>query len=297
MYIELKQAVDKSAQSIGLDKYGKSKMPGCFDYMQAGIGSDKRWVTGIDENSLAIRQIPDLIIRAKTKEEVKERREFLENQLGLDLKADLNNTYWEDFLIKVGTGLNLDLTNPVDLITYYVLLANNYAAPDITMTDAPEYINCKFYMSRLEEEQSTLATKRREKDKATSKLYSLYDNKTKLILIGKYILGTVVKDEMSNDTVYNMLSDYLASEKDKKGEHVRKFLSVCDKTTEEMNIKIIVLEAIGSSLIKFREGLYQRGNITYGTSIDKVIEFISKPENAIEVDSLLEELKERKKGL
>ena len=85
--IEVKQTPDQSAQSIGLDKYGRSKFPTVFEIMQPGRTPDGRWVTGLDENALSINRINDPLLRQQRKEEILEMRLELERLTNLDLSA------------------------------------------------------------------------------------------------------------------------------------------------------------------------------------------------------------------
>ena len=289
-FIEVKQSPDLGAQMLGLDKYDKSKFPGTFEIMQCGRGADNRWVTGLDENALSIKRIQDPELRAKMSEEKKVLREELERLTGHDLSA--NSDYWLNFYIKVVDKLALNFDIPMDRVRYYVLLANNFSAPELEAKIDPEYINTKFYMHRSDSEDSQKVVKSRERDKAVSDLFNMYDHPSKLKLIGRFILGTKVKESMSTDSVYNLLRDALAN--DKEGTIVRKFAEATSKTIEELSYKLVVDEAIQRHVIRIREGYYQRGNATYGKTMKDVLKFLSSPENANEFQSIKEEVEEKR---
>jgi hypothetical protein len=288
--IEIKQSPDQSSQSIGLDKYNMSKFPGCFETIQPGKTSDGRWVTGLDEDALSIKRIKDPVLREQKRQEVLELREELERITGLDLSA--HSKYWDNYYINIvgNLGLNFDLAH--DRIKYYVLLANDQAAPEIDARSNPEYVNTKFYIHRSESEDGQKALKSQERDRVIAELYGMRDNRNKLLLIGKYILGTKIKDSMSLDSVYNTLRDSLTN--DKEGTIVRRFTDAITKTVEELQYKLVVDEAIAKHVIRLREGYYQRGNATYGKSMKEVIKFLSSPENANEFASIKEELEEKR---
>lgn len=288
--VEIKQSADLGAQMLGLDKYDKSKFPGTFEIMQAGRGADQRWVTGLDENAVSIRSISDPELRQKRKEEVKDLREELERLTGHDLTA--TSDFWLNFYIKIVDKLALNFDIPLDRVKYYVLLANNFSAPELEAKGNPDYINAKFYMHRSDNEDNQKAVKSRERDKAVSDLFLLYDNVSKLRLIGRFILGTRVKENMSQDGVYNLLRDALSN--DKEGTIVRKFAEATSKTIEELQYKLIVDEAVQRHVIRIREGYYQRGNATYGKTMKDVIKFLSSPENANEFLSIKEEVEEKR---
>jgi hypothetical protein len=258
--------------------------------LQPGKTADGRWVTGMDEDAISVKSITDPELREKRKEEIKEVREELERLTGQNLSA--TSDYWNTYYIRIVDKLALNFDNPNDRVKYYILLANNYAAPELEAKSNPEFLNSKFYMHRAENEEGQKAVKSRERDKAVADLYAMYDNKPKLVLIGKYILGSKVKDSMSQDGIYNLLRSGI--ENDKEGTIVRKFNEATSKTIEELQFKLILDEAIARHVIRIREGYYQRGNATYGKTIKDVLKFLSSPENANEFASIKEEVEEKR---
>jgi hypothetical protein len=288
--VEIKQTPDLSAQMLGLHKHGRSKFPGTFEVLQPGRGADGRWVTGLDEGALSIKSINDPVLRAKRSDEVRELREELERLTGFNLSA--NSDYWDTYYVKIVEKLALNFDNPHDVVKYYVLLANGYAAPELEARDNPDYIHTKFYMHRAENEEGQKSVKSRERDKATADLYGMYENRAKLILIGRYVLGTKVKESMTQDGIYNLLREALNN--DKEGSVVRKFNEATSKTVEELQYKLIVDEALQRHVIRIRDGYYQRGNATYGKTMKDVLKFLSSPENANEFASIKEEVEEKR---
>lgn len=288
--VEIKQSADLSAQMLGLDKYNRSKFPGTFEVLQPGKTPDGRWVTGMDENAVSIKSISDPVLRAERQEEIRDIREELERLTGLDLSG--TSQYWNTYYIKIVDKLALNFDNPADRVKYYVLLSNHYAAPELEAKADSDYMNTKFYMHRAENEEGTKAVKSRERDKSVAELYAMYDNKPKLILIGKYLLGSKVKDSMTQDGIYNLLRETLTNDKD--GSAIRKFNEATSKTIEELQYKLIVDEAIARHVIRIRDGYYQRGNATYGKTMKDVLKFLSSPENANEFASIKEEVEEKR---
>ncbi len=290
MLVEIKQTPDLSAQMLGLDKHGRSKFPNTFEVLQPAKTPDGRWVTGLDEDAVSIKRIKDPVLRDKLSEEKKELRLELERLTGHDLTG--TSKYWETYFIKIVEKLALNFDNPHDKVKYYVLLANNYAAPELEAKANPDYIHSKFYMHRAENEEEQRSLASRERDKAVADLFNLYMNVPKMKLIGKYLLGTKVKESMSADAVYNLIRNELAN--DKEGTATRKFNEATSKTIEELTYKLIIDEAVAKHVIRIREGYYQRGNATYGKTMKEVIKFLSSPENANEFMSIKEEVEEKR---
>jgi hypothetical protein len=288
--IEVKQTPDLSAQMLGLDKYNRSKFPGTFEVLQAGRTSDGRWITGIDEDSVSVKRISDPVLRQERYEEIRAIRQDLERLTGHDLSG--LSEFWDTFYINIVDKLGLNFDSPLDRFKYYMLIANNYAAPELESINNPDFSGTKFYIHRADTEDSNTSIKSRERDKAISELFNMYENKNKLVLIGKYILGAKIKDEMSKDGIYNLLRSSL--ENDKEGVVVRRFVDATTKTIEELQYKLIIDEAIAKHVIRIREGYYQRGNATYGKTMKDVVKFLSSPENANEFASIKEEVEEKR---
>jgi hypothetical protein len=218
---------------LGLDKYNRSKFPGTFEVLQPGRTPDGRWVTGMDEEATSVRSINDPVARAERAEEIRDIRLELERLTGLDLSA--SSRYWETYYLKIVDKLALNFDNPHDRVKYYILLANNYAAPELEAKSIQNSCTLSIYMHRAENEEGQKAVKSRERDKAVADLYSLYDNnRPKLILIGKYIFASKVKESMSSDGIYNCLEKVLLTDKD--GSIVRKFNEATSKTVEELHL-------------------------------------------------------------
>lgn len=289
-FIEVKQAPDSSAEAVGLNKYNKSKFPGVFEMLQPARTPDGRWITGLDEDAVSIKSIKDPVLREERREEVREMRLELERLTGFDLSG--TSSYWGTYYLKIGEKKALNFDNPIDRIAYYILLSNRYAAPELEAKGNPDYAQAKFYIHRDETEDSSKVLKSRERDKAIADLFALYDNEPKLKLIGKYVLGSKIKDSMKKDTAYKALRE--AIETDKEGNIVRKFAEATSKTIEELQYKLIIDEAIAKHVIRYREGYYQRGNATYGKSLKDAIKFLSSPEHADEFASIKEEVEEKR---
>lgn len=289
MIVEIKQNSDSSAKAIGLDKYNRSKFPGTFDSFTVGKGSDGRWLTGIDEESLTINSILDSEEREKRKAEVRKIREDLERLTNVDLSAT-NDAYWSKYIITItGAKFKLNLANPQDKIKYYVLIANRYAAPEIAVTNNPEYMHTKYYVSRKDEETSVRVVTRKQKDEAKAKLLELSKDEDKFLLIAKFLLGTRrVKKGMNPNTIYELVSEFIEDPNEKT--NISQFLNATKKTVEELQYKLTVDEALRVGIIKIRDGYYQRGGVTYGKSSEEAIDYLSSVENSGEFASLKNEV-------
>lgn len=288
MIVEIKQHTDQSAASVGLDKYNRSKIPGTFEILQPSKGYDGRWLTGIDENSLAINSMRDIAIRDKVKEETIALRKDLESLLNIDLGAN-NDAFWGTYKIILKDNFSLNFSNAQDKLKYYVLIANQYAAPELDAVNNPEYANTKYYVSRKEEEVRERVITAKVKDEARAKLLEISKNSNKFILIAKYLLGARrIKEGMNEGVIYEELSNFLNDTKEKS--NLAKFIEATNKTVEDLQYKLTLDEAVRIGIIKVREGYYQRGNATYGRSLKEALDYLSSVGNSAEFSSLKDEV-------
>lgn len=286
--VELKQYPDQSAAAIGLDKHNRSKLPNTFEIVQPAKGRDERWITGIDEGSIDVNSITNSKVREERKEELLTLRKDLERATNLDLTAT-NHAFWQTYKIVLRDTVTLDLANPYHKIQYYVLIANGYAAPELGAINSPEFYNTKYYISRKEEEATGRMVTKKTKDEARAALFNLGKDYNKLVLIGKFLLGSQkIKDGMKDSLIYEELSDFIDDPKDTS--NPSRFIEATKKPAEELQYKLVVEEAVRKRVIVIRGKYWQRGNATYGKDLKEVIEYLSSVENANEFASLKEEV-------
>lgn len=281
--IEIRELVDRSAALVGLSKYNRSKIPNTAHVVYARQGTDGRYITGIDENSVTLLKIQDLNMREKEVRRRKELKMRLEKLLNVNL--DATSPFWETFKIDLSTTRMLTLGNPKDDLKYEFLVANEYVAPDEASASSPIYSNCKFYIYRKEVSDSEKVSKQRTIDLAKAEWLQMADNNAKARIYASYCLGNKFSPDYSADARYGMMSDWLTDLS-----NASKFIDILKLKPEELQVKIIVDFALNKNVIRVREGYYQRGNATYGRSPEETIQYLQMPENANEFESLRQEL-------
>lgn len=287
--IEIKQKPDRYSEAIGLAKYGKSKLPLCMDRFQV-CEYNGRYITGIDENSYDVMRIMNKEERENKQLEIKQLREYLEGTLNKDLTATSN--FWKTFFISISSdnALVLNKQNPLDVLRFYALIANKYAAPSKKDASNPEYLNTKYYAFFEETEKNEEVSMRKKRDKAKSKLLSFENDKDMMVLLGQYLEGFKYRKQLTLNTLYEMLSAYIES---KDTVNVDRFLKATEKEVSDLQFKVNVDKAIKKKLIKFRDGYYQRGTVTFGKSVEDVYKNLADPEFGMEYYSIKEELEEK----
>ncbi|XAI97414.1 hypothetical protein [Leptolyngbya phage Lbo-JY46] len=285
--ITIKQVPDLNADLTGLSKYKRSKMPGTFDWLQAAQTPDDRYITGLDENSMEINLIEDLIEREKVRESVLQLRKYLESRTGKDLSA--TSKFWEDFGVELRSDddLVLNKINPMHNVMYHMLVANRYVAPSEEEAGDPKYHTCKYYAHLHDKVKKASVSTKKRKIKADAKLVEISEKgKDYMVLIGQYLEGKRFHNKLSPDDLFEMLGDYIKASED----NLDRFLKATEKTIEELQYKLTIDRAIRMKLIKHNSGIYQRGQVTLGNSLEEVYTNLKSPEYAVEFLSIKEEI-------
>lgn len=281
--IRFKENVNK--KNLGLEKEGRSKFPGCYDVIQPARGVDGRWITGLDEHSKAIRAMGNTLEKDKLVAEITKERKDLEALLNVDLSA--TSTFWENFYVKIDPNQPLDIANPLDRVKYRMLLATDSVAPSLQATLNMKYKDAKYFISREFEEMGDKVTKRKKIAEAGAKLLELIKTPDKAITIGRY-LDLQVSSNMPQDNLFDVFQNYI--DNDDTLNSIDKFLYALSVSAEEIGIKNLFRLALKFKVIRFNKGLYQRGEITLGKSVDEVVSWLSDINHSGELVSIQEEV-------
>lgn len=266
----LKQAPDDYAESTGLAKYGRSRMPGCTDVYQAAMDRAGNYITGLTEDELT---------------ELKNKTIY-----------DLSNVsdFWKSFKVVIPTDrdkiFNTNI-NPIDYVSYKMLIANGYAAPSKEALSDFKYKDALYYVHSQEQEDAKEVSTLKKKDKARSLLLDIANDKEKMLLFGQYLEGVKYDSKLEEPTLYRMLRAFI----DSSTENTLLFLSLFDKDINELQTKILIDKALKRRLIsKVSSGkgkyIYQYGQVTLGSEIEDVYKNLSNIEFAPELDSIRKEL-------
>lgn len=287
--VVIKQIPDSSNQSAyGLEKYNRSKFPGCTEAFQVALLPDGRYLTGLDPNGYELSFIKDPAEREK---KVQERISISDNLKKLLPNVDLSpmSEFWSEFKIVMSTDSDLTLTkySPIDIVKYYALVSNGIVAPSKDEIGNPYYRDAKYYCSVEEVEELERFSVQKLKDQATYELVKIGQNKDLMLLIGKYLEGTRYKDNMLPTTLYTNLSNFIHS---KDAENVTKFLKAIALPLEDLQFKVTIDTALRKKIIKFTNGQYTRGAANLGKTVPSVIANLKLPEFAAEFAQIYEEI-------
>lgn len=285
--VTIKQIPDDLAALTGLNKYGRSKMPGTMDNFQVASFAG-RAITGIDEDGWDVNRIEDSIEKEKAKKQKKELRETLQKAIGEDLSAI--SPFWDTFTVKISADSDLVLlnANPYDVIKYHVLIANGYVAPDKASASLPQFRSAKYYCHVEDRVNNEEVSTQKIRDRAASELLKLSDNDELMVLVGQYLEGDKYKNGMKNATLYKMLSSYIKDVTEP--DNLKRFLKAVNLSPAELQFKIVTDRAVKKKKIKLVDGYYQVGQVTLGKTISEVYDALKTPEFAREFLLLKEEV-------
>lgn len=285
--ILIRQIPDDYSESTGLNKYGRSRMPGCKDSFSASLNVDDRFVTNLDEDAYGVKP--------EDATKILELRKSLEKRTGKDLSG--TSPFWRDFYVIIDSDRPrmFDTTNAMDTIAYNLLIANKNVAPSKDAAYTPEYKDAQYYAYTEEGEDAEETNNRRSRDKAVSALLSVSEDKDKMLLYGQYLEGLKYTDKLKTDSIFKMLRAYV---EDKNIKNSINFLAALAKPVEELQTKNIIDRAIKQRLINkvgvgSKKQVYQFGQVTIGATPEEVYKNLSSPDFIPELMALKTELEKR----
>lgn len=285
--ILIRQIPDDYAESTGLNKYNRSRMPGCKDELSPAMDTNGRFITNIDEEAFVNDE-------AKYKD-ILSLRKSLESRTGKDLSGI--SPFWNDFYVTIlsDSPKMFDTNVAMDIISFNVLVANKYVAPTKEDISNAEYRDAQYYAYTEESEDKEEVTTRKIRDKAVSALLKISENKDKMLLYGQYLEGLKYTDRLQTDTLYKMLRAYI---EDKNIKNTSNFLAAIEKPIEELQTKHIIDKAIKQRLISkvgvgSKKQVYQFGQVTLGSTVEEVYKNLSSPDFIPELMSLKTELENK----
>lgn len=279
----VKELTDPNVINFGLEKEGRSKLPGCSDSIQP-LHVNGKWITGLDETA------PSVIAKGlKEIEKVKAEREELERLTGADL-SPTNDAFWEDMWILVNRNTAFDDSDPMNRIKLSVLKARKIVAPGPNVNPA-EYPGVKYYLARPEEEATYRLKPKKEKAEAMAKVVELVRNPTKARLVAK-ALGFSVNDETNPDTIYDMFISFI--ERYPKENTVKEFTEQNSKPIADLQVALSFEQALALNIISNDKGTYRRGTVALGKTKKEAIAKLLTVEMSGELEAIFSEIAEGK---
>ena len=296
--VKVHQKINKFDQ---LGQWNLSKFPGTGDYITPLFDSSlNRYLTGLDENDPIILRIKDKTEKEKKQKEVREKREYLENVIGLDLTYK-NETFWDSYVIPFVVDVKGTIRtfnpeiNPNDELALIILKRRGDVPFSKKEVNDPRYKDAKFYLATDQEEEGFNKTKIRLERQRNVEMTKLFDNE----VTGydrawniAYYLGMKPKKNQSFEKLEEDVEIY-TTEGNKYENTLEAFFNACKLSDEDLLIANTFKKAVAYQIIKFNqtERLYYRGNVNYRDTDVASIDYLRTPEMSGELAELVAKVK------
>lgn len=287
--VTIRQRPTEAAKYFGLDRLDLAVHPAARQSVYARKDRDERtFVTGLNENAIAITSIADKSERAKKQKEVAELRKRLESQLGVDLGP--HSDFWIGFeidLVIPGMGdLTWDLDNATDHIKYLVAVAGRFVAPNVEVLSEPEYLNTFLYVHNPTEHTSRRVQLQELRDDVGAQLSLIKKQREKLFYLAS-ALSLPVNPHMDRETLYMLLSTYrdtMKSVEDWEG-----LLAILNRDNATLQIQYVVETAMRRHKFSKESGQWTYKGQPLGATRLEVIDELSTADMRDVLAMLLEE--------
>lgn len=309
---------DPRVDNMGLQNYGLSLFDGAFHEEQLvclEANGVKRYLTGLNEFAIELRDLPDDEREAKIKQ-IRTIVAQLERELASNVITDINDEsfwnkvkllkpdnseFWDKIKVRCGNepvALTPD-TDPYDLIKLYAIEAGGFSLVAKSLDYARRQpVPPKFYLDKLEETASTNTEVKKLRNKAAALLQTLFDTNTnKLMYIAKVLdpNSTQYKKSTPNDIIYENLDAFISGEsvdKDKR-RSAKRFLDTADLDMETLKIKALVKDATTYKFIATKpDGFiyHLESSVMMGRTPADVVEFLKNPLNEEILNTLMKKV-------
>lgn len=269
-------AGSEQTMTNSLLRKGKTRAPGTGVTFLPHKLMNGKYATGLDENA------PHLINLAKSNPEearvlreiVAETRKRLEEKTGLDLSPE--SSFWDYKLegldgkkhvqpVKLNDGDNLfDFENAYKEIDFHWLKVHPRIASSYEAFQRGEYgPNVQFYVHDEEVENQRAYARKKEINKAISKLDSMSPDKRKKIA---RLLGLPVTDSSREDFVYNQLDNIVKQTEFKEGRFksrstVTVFNQFAEMDHDMIEVKNLIEESILHTIYRIKGDMIYEGEL------------------------------------
>lgn len=241
------------------------------------------------------------------KEEIIKAKEEFENFFGKGQLESTNDEFWKTKQLEINKKTTfLNLTNPTDKLTYYMIRGGGYKeiAPnyEVAVSSATPY---RWYLVDAKEFADIDIQDDRKINKAIATLEAIDEDKKleDLFLVHKVLIssdrGLTLRSPRS--MMYKDLNDFIHGTivKTNKKQTAKQFLEVAELLKKDK--KLLYLTAY------VREGSYFNFLVTsednqiknvqtgtkYGSSVEKAVKFLTNPTNQSELENLKEQVEKK----
>lgn len=298
---------DVSGKSLQKTKFGMStdNIAPLYSSKIGGLntGLHEPWI----ENGVQVKDKEGnlLTLQDKYEKQYNKPKGFLTNAAGAqdgNIADEKEQTYFQNLTVRLNDGSTvLDLNDFDDLMKYHVCLASKYVANSEKEWRSHKWPHAKFYIAVENEAEEIKYKKNYIKSKAFSNLHDsnmTFENKKKIAAILELVSSRSV---VSNETVDNMLYEYIDKSEFDYGSNIDKFnelyhMLATTKGKIELEARYLLKQAMDCRLVYEKQGTYTwikpTGSLVIGERYSEAIDFLTNPKK----ETLIEELKNQIKA-
>lgn len=289
-----------------LRQRGMSRGPGTTKMMFPYKELSGKYRTGLDENSKSILKISDDQLRKMEQKRIKELREKLEKETGIDLSPTsdyYNHTSKKPGphvqVVRLADGDNIfNLDDPWQYITYLWLSADPRIATSLASYERGEYSHeTQYYVNDEEVESAIQYKKKKTANDAVVKFDSWSLEKRKKIA---RLLDLPVTDGTREEIVYNLVDNFLKSAQVQTGVHkgkdpIKIFTLYADLRDDVLYTKDLVEQAFKHHIYREKKGgrIYE-GELEVYRDKQELIDHLLDENNQEDILELEKKLKVKK---
>ena len=281
---------DEDPVSKALASFKMSKFAGCADNF-IGAAYDRklgRYLTGLDENHPSILGLPQEERIARQKEIIEE-RQFLEKELGEDLRHT-NIEFWSTLPIILDGSKLFDTSIPMDRIIVKAIEAGKMAPISKEDINNPIFKSSSFYLGKEYEDVEEKTTKRDRERKVIIELTKLLENFEYSVQVGQYLNISGISEKMPKANLDDLISEFL----ERKNANKDLFLETMKEKQEYIRLYNQFRDFKIKGLVRFEDGSWKSGKLKLGkTEKEAVRKLLSaNPDMQAELSRLIEDYKE-----
>ena len=283
-------STDEDPVAKALAHFKMSKFAGCADNF-IGAAYDRklgRYLTGLDENHPEILTLPQ-DKRAARQKEIIEEREFLEQELGVDLKHT-NTEFWSTIPIVLDGSRVFDTSIPLDHVIVKAIEAGKMVPTSKEDINDPAFKSAHFYLGKEYEDVEEKTNKRDRERKVILELTRLLENFDYAIQVGQYLGISGISEKMPKANLDDLLSEFL----ERKTSNKDLFLDTMKEKQEYVRLFNQFRDFKVKGLVRFEDSSWKSGKLKLGkTEKEAVRKLLSaNPEMQAELSRLIEDYKE-----
>lgn len=294
--------------NMGLSGYGMVMFDGAVHEEPVActsINGVTTYITGLNEAAPSVQNILDDKERKAKITEIRKTVSDLEFKLTnnridpseknkefwnqVQLLKPNNAEFWEKILVRIGNaGLNLDLSDPHDVIKYHVIKAGGFSsiAPSLQFAERAD-VKPSFFLDEAGESAAAKVSVKKVRNKALGLLDDMAStNQAKLMLVAKAVDPDSAQYRKSTpiDVIYDNMDEYISgrgaeSNSRKAATH---FIRVAELDQKDVTIRAIIKDATFYRELALRPNgmiYHMKSNSPLGKNVEDVAEYLANPLN------------------